>query len=390
MSSPRRSGTSADQRAAGTLAVLRLVHEQPRISRSEAAAILGLSSSSMTEITARLRARDLLAEQAPTRALGRGRPSGLLVPHPRGPVVCAAEIIHNGWRVAAVELGGGIVQVLDGRRARAAAEALAEIRQAAARLHGAFGPRIAAIAVSISGTVTGTRLVQAATLGWRGVELDALVPRPLRGLPFVAGNDATLAGLAEARRGSARGAGAVLYLAVEVGIGGVLVVDGRPITGAKGEGGEFGHLPFGDSRLRCPCGASGCWDLEVDGRALARALDRRAPADPRRFAARVLGSAAAGADQEAAAVGGIARALGRGTGALVNALDPELVVYGGLAPEIRRVAPRALEGGFRAALMRHRRQYPPRIVDSALGGEAALLGAAELGFDSVLTPRLLS
>jgi len=67
MSSPRRSGTSADQRAAGALAVLRLVHEQPRISRSEAAAILGLSSSSMTEITARLRARDLLAEQAPTR-----------------------------------------------------------------------------------------------------------------------------------------------------------------------------------------------------------------------------------------------------------------------------------------------------------------------------------
>jgi len=149
-------------------------------------------------------------------------------------------------------------------------------------------------------------------------------------------------------------------------------------------------LPFGDSRLRCPCGASGCWDLEVDGRALARTLDRRAPADPRRFAARVLGSAAAGADQEAAAVGGIARALGRGTGALVNALDPELVVYGGLAPEIRRVAPRALEGGCRAALMRHRRQYPPRIVDSALGAEALLLGAAELGFDRVLTPRLLS
>ena len=83
----------------------------------------------------------------------------------------------------------------------------------------------------------------------------------------------------------------MLYLAVEVGIGGVLVVDGHPFVGAQGEGGEFGHMPFGTDGLACPCGASGCWDLEVDGRALARALGRRAPADPRAFAARVIAAA---------------------------------------------------------------------------------------------------
>jgi predicted NBD/HSP70 family sugar kinase len=170
----------------------------------------------------------------------------------------------------------------------------------------------------------------------------------------------------------------------------VLVVDGQPFTGAQGEGGEFGHMPFGSPELRCPCGATGCWDLEVDGRALARALGRRVPNDPRGYAARVLAAASAGGAEEAAAVRTIAAALGRGTGALVNALDPDLVVYGGLAPDIHRVAPAALEAGFRDALMEHRRQQPPPIAASALGEDASLLGAAEQAFDLVLTPGLLA
>lgn len=84
------------------------------------------------------------------------------------------------------------------------------------------------------------------------------------------GNDATLAGVAEARRGAASSAGTVLYLTIEVGVGGVLVDHGRPMVGATGAGGEFGHVPFGDPSLDYPCGARGCWDLEVDGRAMAR------------------------------------------------------------------------------------------------------------------------
>ena len=124
-------------------------------------------------------------------------------------------------------------------------------------------------------------------------------------------------------------------------------------------------MPFGSEGLRCPCGASGCWDLDVDGRALARALGRRAPANPRAFAARVIAAANAGAAAESAALGGTAHALGRGTGALVNALDPGLVVYGGLAPDLRAAAHPAHDAAFHDALMRHRRDDPPPIVASA-------------------------
>ena len=388
-SASHHSGPGADRRAAGSLAVLRLVHERPGLPRAEAARVLGMSSSSTTEITARLRARRLLEEQAPGSARRRGRPSGLLLAHPDGPVVCAVEIAHGGWRVASVELGGRIVSERGGRRAQGPEEALAEIRRALAELHAALGRRIRAVSVSVSGTVSGSRVTQAATLGWQDVDLGPLVPAALRRLPFAAGNDATLAGLAEARRGVAVGAGVVLYLAVEVGIGGVVVVDGQPLVGARGEGGEFGHMPLGSLDLRCPCGASGCWDLEVDGRALARALGRRAPADPRAYAAGVIEAAGAEA-AEAAAVDVVARALGRGTGALVNALDPDLVVYGGLAPELRDASRRALESAYHGALMRHRRGDPPPIVASTTAADGSLLGAAEKAFDLVLTPGLLS
>jgi predicted NBD/HSP70 family sugar kinase len=383
-------GQGVDQRAAGALAVLRLVHERPGIPRSEAARLLGISSGSATEITARLRERELLTERPPGQALHRGRPSGLLLPHPAGPLVCAVEIAYGGWRLAAVELGGEIVHRVEGRRARTPAATLADVRRGLAGLHAELGPRIRAVGVSVSGTVSGDRLLQAATLRWSEVDLRGLVPDGLEGLPFTAGNDATLAGLAEARRGAATDAAVVLYLAVEVGIGGVLVVDGRPLAGARGEGGEFGHMPFGDEGLRCPCGATGCWDLEVDGRALARALGRRAPADPRAFATRVIEAAQAGGAAESEAVAHIAAALGRGTGALVNALDPDLVVYGGLAPDVHHAARGPLESAYHEALMRHRRHEPPPLVAAATGSDGSLLGAAELAFDLVLAAPLLS
>ena len=100
------------------------------------------------------------------------------------------------------------------------------------------------------------------------------------GVRLLLGNDATLAGLAEARTGAARSAATALYLIVAQGIGGTLVVNGEPLTGAHGAAGEYGHIPFGDPKLVCPCGARGCWDLTVDGRALARHRGDEPPADP--------------------------------------------------------------------------------------------------------------
>ena len=112
--------------------------------------------------------------------------------------------------------------------------------------------------------------------------------------PSRPGNDASLAGLGEARRGSSAGARTVVHLHMDNGIGGALLLDGRPVAGAQGLAGEFGHMPFGPRGRRCPCGASGCWNTGLDGAALAAGLGVALPADEVSFTVRVLARAAAG------------------------------------------------------------------------------------------------
>ena len=128
--------------------------------------------------------------------------------------------------------------------------------------------------------------MQAPTLNWAELDLQAVTAGT--GLPLLAGNDATLSGVAEARTGAAAGAGTALHLIVEVGIGGTLLIDGVPAQGASGAGGEYGHMPLGDAGRECPCGARGCWDLEIDGRALARHLKEPTPDDPYAYTEAVL------------------------------------------------------------------------------------------------------
>jgi len=381
--SVERAHQARTQRVQGLLAVLRHIHAHPGVTRAELSRALALRSSSATELTARLKALRLVAESGVAPTGGRGRPSPALVAHQSGPLVCAIDISHERWRVAAVQLGGAIVDHRAGRHQRRAADTvLGTVREQVAALHRQHGSRLRAVSVAVAATIRGDRVVQASNLRWQAVSLDALRPTP--STPLLVGNDASLAGVAESRRGAAVGTPVVLHLTIEVGVGGVLVVDGRAMTGATGAGGEFGHMPFGDRSRQCLCGAHGCWDLEVDGRAMARILGRAAPRDPRTAANRVL--AAAAADPAARrAVDLVTEAFGRGVAALVNALDPDVVTLSGLAVGLAATAPAALHQSYRNGLMRFRRPQPPPLVPSTLGTDGTLIGAAELAFDTVLT-----
>ena len=62
-------------------------------------------------------------------------------------------------------------------------------------------------------------------------------------VPIVVANEADLGALAEHRRGAAAGTDDVIFLSGEVGVGGGLIVGGRPLTGVAGHGGEVGHIP---------------------------------------------------------------------------------------------------------------------------------------------------
>ncbi|OLR94329.1 ROK family transcriptional regulator [Actinokineospora bangkokensis] len=362
-------------------AVLRAAHDRPGLTRADAARLLGMGSGAVTEAVARLTAGDLLAEAPAAPSGARGRPTTTLVPHPGGPVVLAAAISHEGWRVDAVQLGGTSLTSRTGTHGGSWPRARDGLRAAVRALHRAPG-RVAGLGLSVPGTVLDGHRLDATILGWREVDLRTLWPGAE---VFAADNDATLAGLAEARRGAAAEAALALHVLVAAGLGGALLDRGRVVAGARGVAGEFGHMPFGPPDLACPCGASGCWGAETDAIALSTLVDGQAPEDPVTRAKAILAAAAApGRERDAAVV--LARRLGRGLAALVNSLDPDLITLGGLAVDLLVVAPEPLFEAYRGGLMAYRRQTPTPVIPAALGDSGPLTGAAEVVWDRLLAP----
>ena len=369
--------------------VLRAVHARPGITRSEMASQLALSSGTASDAVARLVAARQLSEGVPPSTGARGRPTRTLLPHPQGPLVVVAAIAHEDWQVEAIELGGGIVAQLGARHDRDPSRVLPAIADSLAAVWSEYSARVRSFAISVPGTVSGTRLVQAANLGWSDVELAVVRPPQAAGLPLTACNDATYSAIGELARGAAAGSASSLHLFMDSGIGGALVDGGRVTTGAHGMAGEFGHMPFGPRRSLCRCGAHGCWNTELDGAALAQALGQDAPTDEVTFSRSVLADAQAGDRRARAAADHVAAALGRGTAGLVNATDVELVVLGGVAADLLRTAPDQLRRAYREGLMQTLADQPPELVAGALGDRGPLVGAMEAAFEPILArPRM--
>ena len=380
---PASSGSRA-------VCILRAVHAQPGITRARLVRSLGISSGLATDTIARLVERRLLDERPAPETHRRGRPSRCLGSHAEGPLAAIVVISHEQWEVALVALGGDTVQAWEGthdRRLEAVIAGVADALEVACRQG---GQRVRALSVSLPGTVSGTRLIEAPNVGWREVDLERLRPPQAAHVALLAGNDATFSALAESRHGAAVGAESSLHLFMHSGVGGALLDGGRVIGGARGMSGEFGHLPFGPPDARCRCGALGCWNTVLDGAALARQLDREPPADEVTFIRSVIAAARAGNAPEQRVVRETARALGRGAAGLVNALDPDRVTLGGLAVELMELHSGEMRSAYRDGLMSTIARRPPALTLGALGDRAPLIGAADHAFDTILTDSALA
>jgi predicted NBD/HSP70 family sugar kinase len=377
---------AAQMRWLGAAQLIEVVRSQPGITRAAAAQRIGISSGGATELVARMR-QALLLDETPAPTQGRGRPTTVLGPHPSGPLVLAADLRATDWRLALAGLDGVPEVVI---RAEYAAEqlgpVLGQLADAIGRIYRRNAKRLSAIAVAVAGTVSDAKLVQFTSRGWNDVDLSVLAAKiPERaGVPLLLGNDATLAGLAEARTGAARFAATALYLIVAQGIGGALIVNGEPLNGAHGAAGEYGHIPFGDPALVCPCGSRGCWDLTVDGRALARHRGDAPPEDPVAYVHDLI--ARGGRDGASRrAFEAVATSLGRGVGGLVNLHDPEVVTLGGVAALLRANSAKAFDDAYRQGLMAFRKAAPPPVRDAEHGEEGPLHGAVALALDHITT-----
>ncbi|MGH7413068.1 MAG: ROK family protein [Candidatus Rokuibacteriota bacterium] len=236
------------------------------------------------------------------------------------------------------------------------------------------GLRVSGIGVGLPGLVDVEKgFMRSMPFAWLtdlgDVPLAALI-RERSGLPVFVDNDVNALALAEWTFGLGRGASSLVTVAIGTGMGAGLILDGRLVRGHLHGAGEIGHLAVGLTGPACVCGGVGCLATYVAGGMIAeRARERlnrypdsavlaRAGGDPERINAVVLFEAAAGGDPLARAVVEEAcEALAMGIGALVNLLNPEVIVItGGVAASLaplqddilRRVRRRALAAALDA------------------------------------------
>jgi predicted NBD/HSP70 family sugar kinase len=380
---------STTVRRSNLSAIVRELHANGPLSRSTLVARTGLTRTAIRGLIAEFVTSDLVTEERPEPLGSPGRPSPLVRLNPTGAVVLALEIAVDSLAAGLVGLGGDIIDCVRAQRPRGHSsvdEVVDGLLELAAPLRARAEAETAiGVGVAVVGLVRRDDgfVSTAPNLGWRNVPLgDRLAAEFGAAMPVAIANEADLGAVAELRRGAARGSGDLLYISGEVGVGGGLVIDGRPFVGAAGFGGEIGHLPLNPYGHPCQCGSIGCWETEVGEEALLR-LAGRAPDGGWSEVEAVLADARDGTPVALAALDQVGHWMGIGVAGLINVLNPRLVVLGGLFGRIhpfvaeamdREVARRALAAPL--ALV--------SIVPGQLGADAPLRGAAELAFEPLL------
>ncbi|MEM9654369.1 MAG: ROK family protein, partial [Actinomycetota bacterium] len=316
-------------------------------------------------------------------------------------VVLAVDLMVDSIGVMAVGLGGSVLRSVRRDRARyGLEETLNDAVALIDSVRGSLDPgcRLFGLGIAVPGLVreADRSVVLAPNLGWTEIDIIARLRKPFEpGFPITVANEANLGALAESRRGAAAGHRDVLYLSGEVGVGGGVLVDGRPLTGGFGYAGEVGHIPVRMDGRPCRCGARGCLETEIGEETLlervASAKDEAAT-EPDEPTIEWLLDAAAGGDRAVLdALDEHAGWLAFGLAGLMNVLNPTAVVIGGLLADLFPY----VEPSLLAELDRRLFPVVPElqrditVIASALGVDAPAIGAAELIWDTVLDQGLI-
>ena len=371
------------------------LHHHGPASRSELSAATRLGRSTILDLVQDLVAREVVFEEGLTTSTGPGRPSPIVHLRPEAAVVVAVEIGVEEVAVALIGLGGHVfddVRLELAPRDHGPTEVARTVVGLADTLLARSGLRrsIVRLAVAMPG-LTRRRdgfVHLAPNLGWKAVAFGGVLAAAFE-LPetrVIVANEADLAALGEHRRGVGRGRENLVFISGGAGIGVGMILDGRPMLGAAGYAGEAGHMVVDPGGRACTCGSTGCWETVAGGGALVRAAGGApagGPADIRAVGERL----AAGDPAAVQAAGDTGRWLGLGVGNLVNLLNPEIVVLGGIYQSLFA----HLEPALSASLREHALPETAglvTVIPSVLGTSAQLHGAAELGLVEFLEDPL--
>ncbi|GAA1216795.1 ROK family protein [Streptomyces rhizosphaericus] len=233
--------------------------------------------------------------------------------------------------------------------------------------------RLTGVGVALPATLdaTGTVTAWPGRPGWAGVELRSALSALFGEAEVRCADDGDLAALAEAHEAACPD---LLYLGVGTGIGGGIVLNGKPVPGVGRGSCEVGHLIVDRDGPLCDCGRRGCVQAAASGPATLRRAARRRGEEVAFTALRE--AVRDGKQWAVAALRESGRALATAVAGVCELVRPSLVLIGGgfaaAMPElVAMVAERT------TALERPGHPLPP-VRAATLGGLSSLHGAVLL------------
>jgi fructokinase len=214
------------------------------------------------------------------------------------------------------------------------AKCLSVIAEMVARAEAKVGP-VERVGIGIPGSIDPeTGLGKGASSTWMiGMPVERDLREALDGREVRAVNDADMLAASESRDGAGAGYRVVYAANFASGVGGGVAVDGRAHHGPNNNAADWGHnpLPWASEDETpgpaCWCGLTGCMETWVSGRAFQAQYEAAAGVRYQGF--EIVDLARAGDPVAANLLDRYIDRVARGLAVVVNALDPDIFVFGG-------------------------------------------------------------
>ncbi len=257
--------------------------------------------------------------------------------------------------------------------------------------HGIEKDRVKGIGVGVPAPVNAEGVVRnSANIGWGYKEVKREVEE-LSGLPAEVGNDANVAALGEMWLGAGKGQRDMVMVTLGTGVGGGVIVDGRPIVGSGGAGGEIGHLCVNyEETDTCGCGKTGCLEQYASATGIARVARIRLAKDndssalreckPEEITAKTVFDALKEGDKVAEEiVEEFGTYLGHAMANLAAVTDPAVIVIGGGVSKAGDIILGYVEKHYQEKAFFANRHT--KFILAELGNDAGICGSAKLVID---------
>ncbi|MDQ1733354.1 MAG: hypothetical protein QOK10_3513 [Pseudonocardiales bacterium] len=324
-----RSGSSRDHHIG---ALFEAVLTRGPLSRRDAARITGLSAASVTKLVRPMIEHGYLVEN--TREAGvPGRPQIPLQ-------VDAARHYAIGIKLMDGEIVGVVAdlhgEVQSSHRMRypdtsptGVADAIEAMTATLLERSPVERERLLGIGIGLGGHINGAAgvVVESPFMDWHNVPLQDVIAQRMQ-LPVVIENDVNTLALAEQWFGAGSAFNSFALVTIGAGVGCALVLDGKLWRGVSGAAGEFGHMIVDSNGPVCHCGKRGCLEAVVSDSAIAAAMSHSAGRKISKVS-QVVAEAHAGDEDAQRAFTQAGVALGRAIAALLNLLNPPLLILSG-------------------------------------------------------------